>query len=308
LAKSDTSKPSIARHLEGWQPGLVAVLLAASVALLVVPRSVAPTDLPMPMVEPRRLAAIAAADDAAARYAEQHELDPDVRALGSLLRAFGRADASGDETQLSLLRPQIGSAAARARAQGEAPLVSLRAYQLHAFRKEVRSFLATGEASSELVELGGAFADMLRRNGWCEGSPVCVMRMDDDALRASFKRRWCEISGLSGGALDLTVDEHRALARFLFTFPPRPRGETTAQQKQASESAFLMRKVEDLSAVDPTYPHDLARGILHFRKGEGRRAATFFSTYLDTTPDGPYALRAQNYLRAALELSADESP
>lgn len=298
----------LGRHLEGWQPGLVAVVLAGSVALLAVPRSVPPSDLPMPLVEPARLREIERADEVAARSAERHELDPDVRALGSLLRAFGRAEASGDEPKLIHLRSEIASASARARVQGEGPLLELRAFQLRAFLREVRRFAVTGEASAELVELGGTFADMLRRNGWCEGSGRCVLRMDEAALRASFKRRWCEISGLSGGALDLAKDEQRALSRFLFAHPPRARDDVGASRRDGSESAFLLRKIDELAALDPSYPRDLARGIVHFRKGDSRRAAAFFATYLEASPDGPWSLRAQNYLRAALERSVDENP
>src|SRR5689334_916778 len=105
-------------------------MLAASAALLAVPRSVEPQALPVPFVDPRRLEAVARADDAAARLAEQKPLDTDVRALGSLLRAFGRADASGDEAMLAELRGRIDRAIGPAKAQGEASLVALRAFQL----------------------------------------------------------------------------------------------------------------------------------------------------------------------------------
>ncbi|MRG97060.1 tetratricopeptide repeat protein [Polyangium spumosum] len=287
------------RHLEGWQPGLVAVFLAASGALLAVPRSVPPAELPVPLVEPRRLAEVAAEDDARARAAEASPLDADVRALGSLLRAFGRADAGGDDAMLAELRRRIGPAAARALAQGDAAVLALRAYQLRSFLREVRRFASTGEATDELVELGGPFADVLTRNGWCEGRPPCVMHMDERAQRASFKLRWNEISGLSGSALALTLDERRALYGFLLVHPPRG---------AEDQAAFLLRKIDELAALDPSYPRELARGVVWYRKGEFGRAAEHLATYLETSPDGPYALRAQNHLRAALERSLAEMP
>lgn len=295
------------RHLEGWQPGLVAVFLAGSAALLAVPRSVPPEDLPVPLVEPEKLAETAANDDARARAVEAKPLDADVRALGSLLRAFGRADARGDDAMLGELRRQIGPVAARALAQGEDAVLALRAYQLRSFLREVKSFVRTGETSDDLVELGGPFADVLTRNGWCEGASPCVMYMDERALRASFKLRWNEISGLSGSALALGVDEHRALLGFLLAHPPRPnpgRDERGAQD----QAAFLLRKIDELSALDPSYPRELARGIVRYHKGEFGRAAEHFATHLELSPDGPYTLRAQNHLRAALERSLADAP
>ncbi|MDI3290396.1 hypothetical protein [Polyangium sp. 15x6] len=296
------------RLLEGWQPGLVAVFLAGSAALLAVPRSVPPEGLPAPLVEPRMLAEAAALDDARARAVETKPLDADVRALGSLLRAFGRADARGDEAMLAELRRQIGPAAARALAQGEDAVLALRAYQLRSFLREVRRFVSTGETSDELVELGGPFADVLTRNGWCEGAPPCVMHMDERALRASFKRRWNEISGLSGSTLALGIDEQRALFGFLLAHPPRSNPGRDDGRGAQDQTAFLLRKIDELSALDPSYPRELARGIVRYRKGEFGRAAEHFATHLEISPDGPYALRAQNHLRAALERSLEGAP
>ncbi|MDI1448816.1 hypothetical protein [Polyangium sp. 6x1] len=296
------------RHFEGWQPGLVAVFLAGSAALLAVPRSVPPADLPLPLVEPAKLAALAANDDARARAAETKPLDADVRALGSLLRAFGRADARGDDAMLAELRRQMGPAAARALAQGDDAVLALRAFQLRSFLREVRRFVLTGESSDELVELGGPFADVLARNGWCEGNAPCAMHMDEQALRASFKRRWNEISGLSGSAFALGVDEERALFGFLLAHPPRPSLGLREGRGAQDPAAFLLRKIDELSALDPSYPRELARGIVRYRKGEFGRAAEHFAMHLELSPDGPYTLRAQNHLRAALERSLDDAP
>jgi hypothetical protein len=289
----------LARHLEGWQPGLLAVFLAGSVALLAVPRSVPPTEVPVPFANPRRLGEATAADDARARAAEEHPLDVDVRALGSLVRAFGRADATDDQDALASVRVQMGPAAAAARAQGEEALLGLRALQLRAFVRAVRAWEATGEESQDLVELGGPFTRMVRKNGWCEGAPTCALRMDEGALRASFKRRWNEVTGLAGGGLDLALDEARALYGFLLEHP------ITGRSGSAPET-FLMRKIDELGAIDPAYPRDLARGVVLYRMGDYRRAAGAFGAHLEAAPDGPFALRAQNHLRAALERAASE--
>jgi hypothetical protein len=309
VAKSDRSamledRPrGLGRHFEGWQPGLIAVVLAGAMALLAVPQSIEPTELPLPIADVRELRRIAAADDAAARSVLRNPLDADVRAVGSLLRAFGTADATRDDPMLVQLRSRITSAVLLARAQGDAQLVALRAFQQNAFLREVKHFVATGEATSELVELGGPFGDVLVRNRWCVGSPPCVMRMGEHAQRAAFKRRWNEISGLAGGPFELTVDEQRAFYEFLLRYPPeKPPG----PDSRAVDRTYLLRKVDELAAIDPAYPRHLARGIIQFQTRDFRRAAESFNIQLETSPDGPWALRAQNHLRAALEQSLQE--
>ncbi len=307
-ASRDSEPRGFSRHFEGWQPGLLAVALAGIVALLAVPRSVEPGELPLPTLDAAQLRRIAQVDDDAALSIVQNPLDPDVRAVGSLLRAFGKADATRDDAMLVQLRSRILSAVLVARTQGDAPLVSLRAFQSTAFLREVRHFVATGEASSELVELGGSFADVLVRNGWCVGSRPCVMRMGEHAQRAIFKRRWNEISGVAGGAFDLTLDEQRAFYEFLLRYPPQKADQTSASRGQFFDGPYLLRKVDELSAIDAAYPRLFARGIIQFRTGDFRRAAESFASHLDASPDGPWAIRAQNHLRAALERSQIEPP
>jgi tetratricopeptide (TPR) repeat protein len=247
-----------------------------------------------------------AADDARAKAVEAGALDPDVRALGTLVRAFGRADARGDEDALAAVRAQMGTAAARARAQGDEPLLALRAYQLRAFVREARRWVATGEASDELVELGGPFAQMVQRNGWCVGEGPCVLAMDEAALRASWKRRWNEITGLRGGGLDPGLDESRALYRFLLEHPPGGRRAADGGRAERAEASFLLRKIDEIAGLDAAYPRLLARGVVLYDQGDYRRAAEAFGAHLEASPDGFWTLRAQNHLRAALERGAAE--
>jgi len=303
------------------------VALAGIVALLAVPRSVEPHELPLPSVDALQLRRIEQADDEAARAIVRSPLDVDVRAVGSLLRAFGKADATRDDAMLVQLRSRLTSAVIVARMQGDAPLVHLRAFQTHAFLREVRRFVATGEVSSDLVELGGSFADLLIRNDWCVGSTPCVMRMGEHAQRAIFKRRWNEISGVAGGSFDLTLDEQRAFYEFLLRYPPPKADQTSASGghrgfgakgaagdpkpqmfNQAVDGPYLLRKVDELSAIDPEYPRQFARGVIQFRTGDFRRAAESFALHLEVSPDGPWAIRAQNHLRASLERSQIEPP
>lgn len=314
MAKSDrsASRPSeprgFSRHFEGWQPGLVAVALAGITALLAVPRSVEPTELPRPIADPRELRHIEATDDAAARSISRSPLDPDVRALGSLLRAMGRADAARDEAMLAQLRTRISAAVLVAKTQGNEQLLALRAYQMQAFLREVRHFVIVGESSPELEELGGSFPEALRRYGWCEGPFPCVMHMGEHALRVMFKRRWNEIAGLTEGPFAPTVDELREFYDFLLHHPPLQNQRLPTTPQPTFDGSYLLRKVDELAAIDPTYPRIFARGVIQYRAGDFRRASQSFSTHIDASPDGPWTLRAQNHLRAALERSTAEPP
>lgn len=299
------------RHLEGWQPAVLSVLIAGSVAALVVPRSVEPADVPPPAVNERVLEDVRRADQALCARAEREPLDADVRALGSALRAYGRADAAGDETDETAVwdgQRRIADTVPAALAVGEADVLRLRAYQLERFLMRVRQWEATGEIAEELLELGGGFLAMLRRNGWCEGceegSGTRRVLADDAAVRAMYKLRWNELTGITKPSFEPSLDERRALYRFFFAHPiaagrPNVWGEKARQTAYAY--AYALKKVEEFSAIDPAYPVSYARGILLYRLGRFRDAATAFQRHLEGAPDGPYTLRAHNYLRASLE-------
>lgn len=309
----DRAAAGIARHFDGWQPALLAIFLAGTTASLIVPRPVEPEELPAPSVDPRATRRIVAADEERALAAEQSRLDLDVRALGKAFRDYGRADADGDEAALMAARTEVLGAAARALGRGEEELLRLRAYELRSFLREVRRWESTGEETNELRELGGGFARMAERNGWLEpGSPRRLL-LDGTALRASFKKRWNEITGLRGAAFDPPLDELRAFYGFLLEHPIVPGGQGEAArpmpegERRAFEDRFRLKKIDELSAIDPAYPKELARGIVLYRLGRYPLAVEAFRRHLERSPDGPFALRAQNYLRAALGKANDES-
>ena len=308
----------IGRHLEGWQPGALAVLLAGSSAIVAVPRSVDPVDLPEPMIAATSIAHIVRAEDALAARAERESkegapLDFDVRTLGSAIRAYGIADAEGVDTRVVIARRDVAQAALRARAHGDDALAKLRAYQLRAFLRELKRWEAEGFETKELRELGGGFADMARRNGWVRHGRLIV---DDAARRALFKKRWNELVMAHGVRLDPAIDEQRALLRFLIRHPPRgessdgvrPSRRMSEDEREAfAASQYRLRKIEEIAKIDPAYPADFARGVVLYQMRRFASATEMFRRHLDAHPDGPLTLRAQNHLRASLGHASDEA-
>lgn len=302
-----SSARGLSRYLEGWQPGLVAIGMAGAAAVLVVPRSVAPMELPPPAFSPRALAESRAEDQRRAALATSEPLDLEVRAVGTAIRAYGLAETTDDERAAVRAKEDATRAAVAPHVDAEG-LLRLRAYQLESFLREVRRFESTGEVSDELAAVGGAFMRTVRDNGWCEGDPCRRVLLGDAARRASFKKRWNEIVGVRAPALALSLDEQRALVAFLFAHPVPIRGGAQvldAASRESQVAQFLLRKVDDLGALDSAYPRDLARGVVLYRMGRYPLAVEAFRAHLDAHPEGPWALRAQNHLRAALESSQE---
>ncbi|WP_437314185.1 hypothetical protein [Sorangium sp. So ce385] len=323
----------------------MAVFIAGSAAILAVPRAVEPAELPLPLADARALARVRDADIARAREAELLGLDAEVRALGSAIRAFGIVDADADHTEAELLaaRKRVLEAAGPALAQGDEAVLRLRAYQMSSFVREVRRFEATGEESDELRELGGNFPGLLRRNAWLRagdagprGGEARRVALDGAALGALFKKRWDAIVGLRRAPFGVALDEERALYKFLLSHPlsgrnaqepaappaaetaarpepqagePGPRSSAAAlraAEAQRAEEHYRLKKIDELAALDPAYPRHLARGITLYRLGKFVQSADAFRIHLDQHPDGAHTLRAQNYLRAALERAREE--
>jgi hypothetical protein len=308
-------KEGALRHFEGWEAGVVAVLLALLGTLLVVPLKVAPEDVPLPVVDGKALSATLAREAALAAAivpALEHDVTGpaegrglyDLRAFGEELRAYGRREAAHESSAVVRERRKLVEAAARARSMGDEQLLGLRAYQEQLFVEEVRRWENTGKESDELAGLGGPFLDLVERNGWLKGRTIV---MDDVVRGIFFKRRWNEVTGLSEEPFLLSLDEDRAFYAFLLTHPyaqnasgPSPRDVCRAVDQ------WRLRKVEDLARRDPSYPYLLARGVLFFRLGDHAAAEQAFRDHL-AKGDGSYALRARNYL-AATVARASEGP
>ena len=298
------------RHLDGWQPAMLALLLAGSTAALAIPRSVAPIDIPEPRLDPRALQHIAAEDAELAASADRARLDVDVLKLGTVLFEFGVADAARDNEALSLARRDVLDASVRALRVGTEPVLALRAHHLRTFLAEMQRYDATGEESDKLHQVAGGFLHRLRYNRWVDETRARHRVLPDRVvLSVLFKKHWNEVVGVQGAPVESTLAESRAFYRFLIAHPALPESAGSPalfEARAAIVGQYRLKKLQELSALDHDYPVQLARGVVYFQLARYPLAVEAFRRYLEGAPDGPYALRAQNYLRAALGRSRDE--
>lgn len=295
---------SLKKHLEGWQLAVVSLTIAGGTAVVVVPRPVRPDSLPVPFIEPREATEIARADQVLSNAALTERLDGHVRRLGSAVRGYGRAESAHDEAEQRNAKLAIDTALPKTPSAEQ--VLRLRAFQTTAFLAALRRWEATGEISTDLVELGGSFTELASDNGWIsEGERFRTLSLDDTARRAMFKKRWNELVGLTDPAFALTRVESEALAGFLLVHPAIPasaRGARTMTAALADQQR--LKKVVELEKLDPSYPALVARGIVAYRIGAFPEAAESFAQYAEAHSSGPYRLRAINHLRASLDASA----
>jgi hypothetical protein len=135
-----------------------------------------------------------------------------------------------------------------------------------------------------------------------------------------FKQMWNALLGLEARPeLAPTLDEQRALYAFYLAHPRPPkamrdalstarRGARDAAACAAIDEAargaaetWRLERIARLAAIDPAYPADYARGVASYRRGDFGASAQSFRRWLRDHPDGPLALRAQNFLRAAAD-------
>jgi hypothetical protein len=290
----------------------VAVVLGA----LLLPRRAAPDTVPLPVADRGALARVVAADGELAERARHEPLSGAVRALGTAVRDFHTREAADQGNQLLFdARRAVDAALVEALRGGAAPLVALRAVQLEGFLAEAQKFEATGERSPELDALAGSFVRSLTQEGWCEGH---TLTPDPLVLRVMFKHMWDAFLGLDDRPeLRPTLDEERALYAFYLSHahPSKTMREAIGsarrgahdarsctaldEAERAATEAWRIEHIKRLAAIDPSYPADYARGVASFRRGDFGTSAGAFTAWLQAHPDGPLALRAQNFLRAA---------
>jgi hypothetical protein len=295
-------------------PVTVAVLLGA----LMMPRSTEPRDIPMPALDGAALRRAIDADRARAARAREHRLPAELLALGTAIRQFNRAqtDRSDDaERVIDGARAAVDDAKRTLTKDALEDLLTLRAVQLDAFLVEVARFESTGVETPELVDLGGGFVARMREAMWMEGNRVVL---DDAQRRSAYKLVWNAVAGIALPEFELSVDEERALYALYLAHPHVPearRRDVQIELAQARTDAacdaarvnerrlvelWRAEKIQRLQRVDPSYPVDYALGVAYYRAGRYEASVDQFRRWIDLHPDGPYALRARNHLRAAL--------
>jgi hypothetical protein len=302
---------------------LVPIAVALMLGLLLLPRRATPEAVPLPAPDLHQLAREAEADRELAERARREPLSGSLRALGSAIREFHALEARGaEERELGAARRIVDAALPEAAGAGDDAMLLLRAAQLDGFLAEIRRFEATGEQSPELGALAGGFIRTMRTEGWCDGHTLAA---GDAALRAMYKQMWNAFIGFEDhDGFEVPLDQQRALYA-LYLSRPHPaqamRGRLAAARRGARDAqacqhvadtersaieAWRLERIVRLSAIDPNYPGAYARGVVSFRRGDYAGSVAAFRAWVSDHPDGPLALRAQSYLRAAIDADRAE--
>ena len=295
---------------------LVPMGAALAFGVLLAPRWASPDWVPLPIVNAAAVAKTIAVDHDLAESTRRDPLPSPVRALGSALRAFHSLEAhDADARAMGQARRDVDAALAAAVDGGDRPLLALRATELEGFLAEVSQLAATGFPSPELDALGGSFLRAMSGEGWYQGGVLVPSEVE---LRAMYKQMWNALLGFEHRpGFEPSLDELRALYAFYLSHP-RPlkamRGALAAARRGARNAkacqgvaeaehmaieASLVQSVKNLARIDPTYPADYALGVAAYRHGDYADSAAAFRRWLEAHRDGPLAIRAQNYLRAA---------
>lgn len=291
-----SAKLGFKRHLEGWQLGATLVGAALLAAAIAVPRSAAPSHIPLPTLAAQDLRADEQLDDERARRARGAGLSFEIRTLGEYLRRYGAAEyaAAGREGfgLTDRLQDVEGSMRGLRRlrsAEVDAHLLELRALQSELFVSALLSARG-GQPTADLTELGGSLINAPEHRGWFVDG-----RFVDSAAtaRVLFKARWNQVCGVTEvDGFRATPSESVLLLSFLLRHPS---GADPLSQRR-SQLAYL----DALAKRQPEYPIHFAKGTVLFQLGSYQLASSAFQAHIDAHPDGPWSLRARNHLLAAL--------
>jgi predicted Zn-dependent protease len=243
----------------------------------------------LPVVVPRELWRIEREDDARADAALRELLPFEVRAAGEAFRQYGAAVADNESGRALQSAKELRALLKQSREKyGDEPVLRLRAVQTRLFVAELARFEHDGKTSDELTELGGDFVDKARRAKWLTSDGKLVA--NDVERETLFRIRWSEIAGLRHErSFAPTLDEWRTYYRFMLQHPG------------TGGAAAQLQLVTALERIDLSYPGILARGVLLFRMGRYEASEQALRAYLRDNPQGPWRLRALNYLAAAVQ-------
>ncbi len=292
---------TVAQLFEGWQVGAVAVLVAALVTAVIVPRTVEPTGLPPSSLAPRELDRARIETHREALPATGDQRSRALELVDARLRELGRAEYEGNQRLADRWASEVSEAARPVLAQSPETLRALRASQALEFASAYLRSLREGADSDTLVELGGSTLVELRQNGWFpsleDAGPTT-----DVVLVGLFKRRFT-LMFLGHPELPLSTVEERAVLNFLIRHPPRSTLAGSTREGRGGRGKFVLNQIDALSKLEPSYPTLYARGVVYYEMGQFDAAASAFDAYLQRNQDGPYRLRAVNFLKAAVEES-----
>jgi hypothetical protein len=294
-----TERAGISRHLEGWQPGLLAVVIAVVAALLGIPHAVPPDVLPLPHVDTLECRRAEGADVERARQALAEELPFETRAVGEAFRRFGESNAA---QRTGVAADQLAEVRERARialkVRGVDSLERLLALQSEMFLDLLVRWERGEKVDAQIAELGGNFLAKAKSAGWLsDGRHLDATRSE---RRVLFRVRWVDVVALRDQpALAPTANDWRVYYRFLLLHPNHG-GDQAAAESQ-------LHYVSVVEKVDLEYPGAFARGVLYYRMGLYGKSEAAFRAELER-PDGPWRLRARNHLLAAAERARESAP
>lgn len=323
LAKARAAARKDREQKGGRWLAIFPTLLAVMLMLLMMPRATEPDSIPLPRIDERVLRKVAREDDERARVVSMEQLPSDIRNVGSAFRALNTAEAhNADNVELINAQREI-SVALHDLNPGtdiDQNLLLLRAFQMRRFLDGVRHWEDTGEVTEELTALGGSFVNRTAEAGWAINEPGRRrVLMNDAQRRVAFKTMWNAIVGVDRRpAFALTLDEQKSLYAFYFQYPhpqdsrrvalrvqrrdavtPEACAKANVEERRQAE-LWRVEKVRKFASIDPSYPATYAMGIGYFKAGRFDLASEAFTTFIGAHPDGPYALRARNYLKASL--------
>jgi hypothetical protein len=284
--KISVMRAGLARHLEGWPAGLAIVSAAALSALLVVPRRVEPDWVPPPRID-RVEQQLSTQLEGARLSRARGGLSLPARSVGEAFRRFGQANAAGNAAEL--LSAQLRRLAQELIDQaGADALLDLRALQTELFVRAMQVSLDT-QPTAEQTELGGSLIALGRARGWFAPPPTGPSR---EELETLFHVYWADALALRRYPFAPTLNEWRVYYRFLLSRPLR------AGSERDQDLQLQLGYVAALARQDLDYPAHLARGVLLYQRGAAADAAAELQAHLEQHPDGPWTLRAKNYLAA----------
>jgi hypothetical protein len=295
--QAERRRRSLARHLQGYELGLLTIGIVLTFSLLALPRASRPSTLPLPRIDRAEAQRRNASERETARRAEATGLPFEVRAVGESVRHYGQSVSQGIDPghDLEDLRERMKAVEASGQSSH---LLSLRAVQTQYFLQALERFESEGKPNSELLELGADFLKHALHNGWFGNDGRFVA--DVATRRVLFELHFADLIGKRGTfPYAPTLDDWRHYYRLLLLYPEREL--TSIADAESAANVTRVRVVNALSRKDPEYPALFAKGYLLDRLGDRQAAAAAYRAHLGQHESGAYALLARNYLIHTLQ-------